>query len=237
MSRRRDLDLQRRIAAPEGALARCTVLDCGQPTTARAGHGLNRHYCQRHVEHYRRHGSYSKGSYSAAELNPRRRSALAWLEAHRDTPAIRDAVERVRALYARAGRPEEAFRLAGKSPEERARNVWARLRHFDVDPLQILATWVAVQLCHRDDARPERKMEFRWVQAAKCLHRLAGGSHKRWEREREDGRPHMTELHKYPASRGRVLRHLGQALDDAASSLKEFLEAIDCAQTSNQMRK
>ena len=224
--RARSAELRERIASRKGAFAACAVLDCGQPTAARAGRGLNRHYCQRHIEHYRRHGSYSKGSYRAAELDPHRRAAQEWLGAHRESAEVRAALEQVSALYARSGRPEGAFRLAGKSPEERAMNVWATLRADGVDPLRVLAIWIAVELCHRSDPRPERKPEYRWVQAAKLIHRLAGGSHKRWEREGADGRVHVTELHKYPASRGRVLWHVGKAIAEAATTLRAMLPMI-----------
>ncbi|MNN29542.1 hypothetical protein D3C81_1431510 [compost metagenome] len=56
------------------------------------------------------------------------------------------------------------------------------------------------------------------MQAGKLLHRMAGGAHKSWGGY--DGAPKV-ELHKYPASRGRVLRHLGRHLEQAASSLPE----------------
>jgi hypothetical protein len=212
--------LRSRIANTRASFAVCAVLDCKQPTTARAGRGLNRHYCQRHVEHYRRHGSYSKGSYRAHELRPHREAAHAWLRAHRDSPEVRDAVTNVLALYARSGRPEEAFRLTGKSPEERARNVWAKLRCAQVDPLRVLEAWATVELCHRNDPRPERKREYRCVQTAKAIHRMAGGSHKQWGTEAAST---AIELHVYPASRGRVLRHVGEATAEAARSLRELL--------------
>jgi hypothetical protein len=224
--RARGSDVRKRIAMREGVFPVCVVLDCRQPTAARAGRGLNRHYCQRHIEHYRRHGSYAKGSYTAAELAPRRKAALEWLQGHRERTEVRAAVACVIALYERSGRPEEAFRLAGKSPEERAGNVWARLRADEVDPLLVLAVWIAVELCHRADPQPERKPEYRWVQTAKLLHRMAGGSHKRWEREGADGRVHVTEMHKYPARRGRVLRHVGEALSQAASGLRPHVSAV-----------
>lgn len=197
------------------------VLDCDQPTQAHARSGLNRHYCQRHVEHYRRHGSYSKRSYTAAELKGWRSGALRWLQANAALPEVREAAERVRTLYMRGGRPEEAFRLAGRSPEVRARNTWAWLRARQVDPLVPLAAWLAVSLRHREDPQPERKVEYRWVQAGKLLHRMAGGAHKRWTREGPGGTVQETVLHKYPASRGRVLRHLGEALATAAKPLEQ----------------
>jgi hypothetical protein len=218
--RKRAADIRRRIAESTSSHTQCVVLDCGEATAARAGRGLNRHYCQRHVEHYRRHGSYSKSSYRAHELRPHREAARAWLRARRDSPEVCAAVANVIGLYERSGRPEEAFRLAGKSPEERARNVWAKLRRAQVDPLRVLEAWATVELCHRSDPRPERKCEYRWVQAAKAIHRMAGGSHKQWGTEAAST---AIELHVYPASRGRVLRHVGESTEEAARSLRDLL--------------
>ena len=222
---KRRSDIRHRIAQPAHAYPQCAVLDCGRPTAAHERKGLNGNYCRAHVEHFRRHGSYAKASYKAAELTPHRARALAWLRQNADLPEVREAVDRMRTLYWR-GRPEEAFRLAGKAPEERARIVWARIKAHGVDHLQPLAAWLAVCLCHAADLQPERKVEYRWVQAGKLLNRLSGGTHKRWESEGQGGRAEVTELHKYPASRGRVLRHLGEQVANAAKPLESHLEAI-----------
>ena len=68
--------------------------------------------------------------------------------------------------------------------------------------------------------------KFKWVQAAKLVHRMASGTHKRWEREQADpswsGLRTMTvveEKHWYPRSRGRVLRHIGEDLARAVELL------------------
>lgn len=222
---RRD-DILSRIQSAEAAFGRCAVLDCTLPTDARAGRGLNRAYCRRHAEHYRRHGSYSKPSYRAAELRPYREAALRWLEANSGLLAVREAREAIVTLYARGGVPEEAFRLPGKPPSERAAKVWARLRVRRVDPAVPLAIWMAVQLRHQDDHQPERKLRYRLVQAAKWLHRLAGGTHKRWEQYDSSGQLRVVELHKYPASRGLVLWHLGSALARAARPLEAHLGEV-----------
>jgi hypothetical protein len=218
--------IRARVSNAEGGYPRCVVLDCDQPTMAFARQGLNRHYCRRHVEHYRRHGSYSKSSYPARELNPYRKAAYSWLHANRDLPEVQAAIDRVRTLYWRAGRPEEAFRLTGKSPYERAKNVWGRLHQREVNPTHLLAVWLAVQQRHEDDFQPERRVEYRRVQAAKILHRLAGGSHKQWKRETPTGNVEVTELHKYPASRGMALRHTGRLLAWAAAPVESKLAAI-----------
>ena len=218
--------IRARVTNPEGAYPRCLVPECGELTLAYARKGLSKHYCRRHAEHYRRHGSYAKPSYPARELNPYRRTAYTWLQAHADAPEVGEAVDRVRTLYWRAGRPEEAFRLAGRSPHERAKYIWGRLYMRGVDPLHVLAAWAGVEMRHGEDTRPESRPEFRRVQVAKVLHRLAGGSHKRWERERADGSVEVTELHKYPASRGTVLRSAGRMASWAAEPLKALLPTM-----------
>lgn len=223
---KRRSDIRERISQRDHSYPECVVIGCGRPTMARQRAGLNPNYCRAHVEHFRRHGSYSKRSYTAAEVSPHRVNALAWLKLHDQLPEVREAVGRVREQYWRGGRPEEAFRLAGKLPEERARVIWARLRVSEVNPLQPLAAWVAVLLCHASDPQPERKMEYRWVQGGKLLHRLSGGTHKRWERQVPGGRVEVTELHKYPASRGRVLRHVGEQLAEVGRPVEMHLDAI-----------
>jgi hypothetical protein len=219
LQRQRHADLLNRIAGPQDAYERCRVYPCTNRTTADRGEGLNRLYCRQHIEFYRRHGSYVKRSYGAGELRPYRERAMTWLQAHRDDSEVRSAAEGVRRLYRSAGAPVEAFRLPGKPPSERAKAVWAQLRKHEVDPLEVLAVWLAVDMRLRDDLQPDRHDEYRQVQAAKLIHRIAGGTHKRWEHERPDGRIEVTQLHKHPISRGQVLRVLGRELETACKEL------------------
>jgi hypothetical protein len=176
---------------------------------------LNRLYCRKHEDHFQRHGSYVKGSYSGAELRPYRTAAERWIKGHASDHYVKGALVALEALL-RAGRSEEAFRLRGLSPAERARVAWGRLRAADVPAHRLLAAWLAVELRLADDPQPDWHPEYKVVQAAKVVHRLASGTHKRWEHERNGGQIHIVELHKYPASRGRILRHLGKALEQAA---------------------
>lgn len=212
------MDLRRRIALAKPDFGRCRIFECEQSTTATKGKGLNRLYCRRHVDHFKRHGSYFKSSYRVAELNPYRRVARRWLEQNADDAAVRHAVDAIISLYWRAGMAKEAFRLAGLSPADRAKYAWARLRERKADPRDALAVWLAVEMRIRDDHQPDRHREYKRVQAAKLIHRMAGGSHKRWKHE-TNGRTHTTELHKHPASRGLVLRRIGEQLEKAAASL------------------
>jgi hypothetical protein len=109
--------------------------------------------------------------------------------------------------------------LRGRTPETRARAHWARLRKAKVDPLEVVAAWLAVEMAIANDPQPVNTREFKRVQAAKLVHRMASGTHKRWD---------TVELHVYPRSRGRVLRHIGASLEEAFELLVAHrLDAID----------
>jgi hypothetical protein len=206
---KRRSNLRKRIAEPQDAYERCRVFPCANRTTADRGEGLNRLYCRKHIEFYRRHGSYVKRSYGAGELRIYRLSALAWLQERVDDPGARLAIAEVERLYRSAGATVEAFRLAGKTPADRARAIWAQLRSRQIKPIHVLAAWCAVEMRIADDAQPDRHDEYRHVQVAKALHRMSGGTHKRWERSDNEGRAVVSTLHKHPVSRGRVLRIVG----------------------------
>jgi hypothetical protein len=217
---RRIANLRKRIAGPQDAYERCRVYPCPHRTTADRGEGLNRLYCRRHVEFYRRHGSYVQRSYRAGQLKPYRVRALVWLKARGNDQSVRLAVAGVHRLYRAAGAPVEAFRLPGKTPTERAKAMWAQLRVQAVDPVEVIAAWMAVRLCLQDDPQADRHEEFRLVQVAKLIHRMAGGTHKRWERERPNGSIEVSELHKHPVSRGQVLRVLGREVTAVCGQLE-----------------
>jgi len=225
---RRKADVVQRAETPNHMYSRCRIIGCRNPATAGEGKGLNRLYCRKHEDHYQRHGSYTKPSHPASVIRPLHDAALQWITAYQDQHTVQLAIEAVRGLYRRAGPTIEAHRLAGLSPEQRARAAWARLRDAKVDPRKPLAAWLAVELAISQDPQPENKPEFKRVQAAKLIHRMASGTHKRWEQEKADGSLTVTELHKYPASRGRVLRHLGEQLEKAAGILADpCLTTID----------
>lgn len=212
-------NLRQRLAAPQDAYERCRLYPCPNRTTADRGEGLNRLYCRKHIEFHRRHGSYVKRSYGAGELRSYRQRAMAWLQTHRDDLEVCRAVEGVRRLYRAAGAPIEAFRLSGLPPAERAKAIWAQIRKRNVDPLMVLAAWLAVDMKLLDDPQPDSREEYRHVQVAKLLHRMAGGTHKRWEREAGEGHVEVTEMHKYPVSRGLVLRIVGRDVAGVCAEL------------------
>lgn len=195
--------------------SRCRVVGCSRPARAGTQDGLDTRFCRSHADHYSRHGSPYKRSYTAKELAPHRKAANRWLEANRGDKWVRNAIDRVNTLYATAGPYVEAFRLRGQSPEARAQAAWARLRKAKIDPAAVVAAWLTVELVIAADPQPETKPEFRQVQAAKLVHKMASGTHKRWEA----GAGGLQEMHVYPRSRGRVLRHIGRQTQAALELL------------------
>lgn len=219
---------------PDHMYGYCRVIGCGKPARAGTSDGLDMKYCRAHAEHLQRHGSLHKRSYTAKELNPYRQAALAWLLDNEHEFWVKSTIQRMLSLYQQAGPHVEAFRLRGLRPKERAMAALARLRKHAIDPRLVIAAWLAVEMIIRDDPQADRKPEFKRVQVAKVVHRMASGSHKRWEREIQDqGRPGgfprvvVEEMHVYPRSRGRVLRHLGEALESVLELLTHHhLDAI-----------
>ncbi len=227
-TRRRKQEVKARAAEPNHMFGYCRVMGCGKPARAGTSDGLDTRYCRSHAEHLQRHGSPFKRSYTGKELAPYRRAALKWVKANADLFWVKNAIDRVRGLYQGAGPHIEAFRLRGLSPQDRAKAHWARMRKAEIDPAQVLAAWLAVEMVIADDPQPVTTPEFRRVQAAKIIHRLASGTHKRWEREVPD--PNWSglrtkivveEKHWYPRSRGRVLRHVGEDIERAVELLAQ----------------
>ncbi|TIO06898.1 MAG: hypothetical protein E5X88_21015 [Mesorhizobium sp.] len=196
--------------------SRCRVVECSRPARAGTEDGLDTRFCRSHADHYSRHGSPYRPSYGAREVAPYRAAAMAWVEAHGDDTYVRNAVDRVATLLRASGPHVEAFRLRGLSPQDRAKAAWARLRRAAVDPRRVVAAWLAIEMILRDDPKAESKIEFKRVQAAKLIHKMASGTHKRWG----EG-SNVKELHVYPRSRGRVLRHVGEELEQACELLVE----------------
>jgi hypothetical protein len=213
--RERKSEVKARAGEPSAFFNRCRVVGCDKPARAGTEDGLDTRFCRHHADRYARHGSPYRVSYRAVEIEPYRRAATAWLKANAEDPWVRNAAARVVTLYETAGQHVEAFRLRGLSPEQRARAAWARLRQAKIDPRQVVAAWLAIEMKIATDPQADRKSEFKRVQGAKLIHRLASGTHKRWENA--PGGP--KEMHVYPRSRGRVLRHIGKALEEACELL------------------
>jgi hypothetical protein len=225
--KRRKQEVSERASAPNSMYSYCRVVGCANPARAGTEDGLDRRFCRRHYDLYQRHGSPYTGSYSAQQLDPYRKAALNWLTTNGDDIWARNAIERVNGLYNRAGSAVEAFRLRGLSPRERAWATWARLRKAEIDPRRPVAAWLAIELAIADDPQPVQTVEYKQVQAAKLVHRMASGTHKRWEQAVSSSdtngrlRKRTVELHVYPRSRGRVLRHIGEDLEKCVELLVE----------------
>ncbi|MCB1811290.1 MAG: hypothetical protein KDK04_06150 [Candidatus Competibacteraceae bacterium] len=227
-ARNRKQDVRTRAATPDPYNAYCRVPGCSRPARAGTADGLDRRYCRSHYDHFQSHGSLFKGSYKAKELNPYRQAALRWILDHEDDLWVKHTLQKMSVLYSRAGAHVEAFRLRGMSPRERAWAHWARLRKHIVDPRLPVAAWLAIEMILRDDQQPDLRKEYKRVQAAKIVHRMASGSHRKWTthytRNNDPTRTmeYAQELHVYPRPRGRVLRHIGKDLEEACELIVEY---------------
>ncbi|MBB4391667.1 hypothetical protein [Bradyrhizobium sp. ERR14] len=228
----RKAEVKGRAQEPSHMFKMCRVVGCKHTARAGTGDGLDTRFCRPHADHYARHGSPYKRSYNATEINPYRRAAVEWLLAHKTDRWVVNAVQRVTTLYANAGQHEEAFRLRGLPPRERATKAWARLRKHKIDPLLVVAIWLAVEMIVRDDIQAVDTEEFKRVQAAKLVHRLASGSHKQWPQ----GLGGTKELHVYPASRGNVLRYIGKDIQEAVELLYANAKGLPVVGTASAAR-
>ena len=225
-AQRRKAEVRARAGRPDFEHRRCTVPGCPNPSRAATDDGLGHKYCRQHSEQLQRHGSLFKSSYKASELNPYRQAALLWITENEGELLVQNAINKVEGLYRTAGQHVEAGSLRGMSAAERAKAHWARLRKHDIDPRLPVAAWLAVEMILRDDLQPDWRLDFKLVQVAKVVHRMASGTHKRWVRE-TNGRTRVDEMHAYPRPRGRVLRHIGTDLKTASELVADaHLDAI-----------
>lgn len=207
----RKADVKARANEPSYRFHTCRVVGCGQPSRAATQDGLDTFFCRSHADHHSRHGSPYKRSYGAKELAPYHKKARVWLKDREGDLWVKNAILRVETLYNTAGPHVEAFRLRGLSPEERAKAAWARLRKAKVDPRKVIEAWLAIEMIVSDDIQPDGKPEFKRVQIAKVVHKMASGTHKSWSTA-PGGK---ADMHLYPRSRGRVLRHIGADIEGA----------------------
>lgn len=212
-----------RALGSDSYLPYCTVPDsktgraCGRPTARSAEKGLSAFTCRYHQQHKQRHGSHWCKSPSAIVLKPYLSAALSFIGAHRADPYVSAALNGMGGIMASAGPVEIATRLNRLPPAHRARIALARLRDADIKPERLLAIPLAVAALIEDaPATVHRTTEWRIVAIAKAAHRLASGTHRVWPVVQPDGRTKHIEMHAYPRSSGRVLRHLGEALEREA---------------------
>jgi hypothetical protein len=180
-----------------------------------SGLGLAAFHCRKHVEHRARHGSHWHGTYSAAELKPYLAAATSYVRLRAESDRfIKHALNAIQLLLEQAGPTEIATRLRGMSARRRARIALARLRVAGIKPERFVAIVLAVTALIEEDPGSHRVKEFRTVQIAKALHRLASGTHKRWPYVDAYGRKGQTEMHAFPRSSGQVLRIMGRAVEE-----------------------
>lgn len=193
----------------------CCLPGCSRPSMRSEGRGLAQHHCRYHVQHKARHGSHWHGTYKASELLPYARSADAWLRERRQDPLYQAAYWDLEHMMAGAGRVEPEMDLKGQSAVYRARMAFARVRAAEIPTRRLIVIYLAVAALIEDDWKSHNVREFRIVQAAKVVHRLASGTHRKWDTP--GMRP--VELHVYPRSSGYVLRKMGEVLEKACGEL------------------
>ena len=202
-------------------MARCTNVPnpltgkaCSHPTSRAAKKGLSAFVCRRCQAHRQRHGSFWCPSPPAATLRPYLAASLSYVRSHRTDPFIAAALHGLESLLENAGPVEAATRLRGLSPAVRAKVALARLREASIKPERLLAIVLAVSaLMGADPSSVHVTREWRLVATAKATHRLASGTHRRWEAKDHNGKTiKLATLHAYPRSSGQVLRHLGEHL-------------------------
>jgi hypothetical protein len=88
---------------------------------------------------------------------------------------------------------------------------------------------LGVEMAVIEDTQAPSGVEYKRVQAAKIVHRMASGTHKRWGNQgsaRPNSNARVTELHVYPNSRGRILRHIGKDLERACGGLTDQIPDV-----------
>lgn len=205
--------------ATAASLARCSVPGCDRPTALATGKGRAAFHCRYHVQFRARHGSHWCRTYRAAELRPYVIAASAWLAESPQLGPIRASVQELAHILAGAGRVDPAMNLRGQPASYRTRVAFARLREAGIEPRRLLSIYLGVCALIEDDLGSHRTREFKIVQAAKAVHRLASGTHRSWEMFNPLGPDIHTELHAYPRSSGLVLRKIGEKLEKAGEFL------------------
>lgn len=130
-----------------------------------------------------------------------------------------------------AGNAPAAMDIKRWSAEDKAKAAFARLREASITAERIMASHMGVTAYLTDDTWAPRSPEYRLVQSAKAVHRLASGTHRRYELPvakavgpgaiEYDGSTATVQLHVYPRSQGQVLRVIGKAIDEACGAIAE----------------
>jgi len=204
---------------------RCLIPNCGRLTMASSGSGLAQSHCRYHVQFAARHGSHWHATYRAADLQPYLKAAAQWVKANRSDADVVMAALWLKGALEDAGKMELAHRVKGQPAARRARFAFARLREAGIKPDRILSIYLAVCALIEDDRGSHRVEEFRIVQVAKAVHRLASGSHQRWDVPLINGTTAPLIRHTYPKSAGIVLRIMGRQIEECCRTVSE--RAVD----------
>lgn len=201
---------QRLAATDKPQLPRCQIIGCGKKV-----HGLAIALCRTHLLRRQRWGSAICPPPSAAMLKPYLRAALATIHLTASDTFVSAALNGLQSIMDSSGAVVIATRLRGLSPERRARCAWARLREAGVKPERLLAIALAVHaFVECDPALSHRIREWTLVAIGKAGHRIARNQHPVWEIKDERGRVRKLKARRaFPRSSGRVLRHLGEAIE------------------------
>lgn len=204
-----------------GAGQRCAIPDCGRPAMLAAGVGHAEMHCRYHVQFKARHGSHWCPTYKAADLMPYLTVAAEWVQERREELAVAYSLKGLQGLLDGSGRAEPAQDIKRLPATSKARVAFARLREAGVKPERLLAIHIAVGALIEDDRGSHRVREFRLVQTAKAVHRLASGTHRHYEWPMRDGTLRPLHIHAYPRSSGIVLRVIGKEIDEICGGVAE----------------
>ena len=181
------------------------------------GKGHAELHCRYHVQFKARHGSHWCSTYKATELKPYIDAAWCWIAENLEDRYVHLSFANLNGLLQNGWAPIPAFRLKGRNAKERAYVAFARLREAGIPVERLLAVHLGVNALIGDDRGSHRVQEFRIVQVAKALHRLASGYHSEWKKDYEGRNPLNLKFDFYPKSSGIVLREIGAAVEHACA--------------------
>lgn len=206
----RNAEIKRRSSAPlePGVSRRCNVLGCSRLSQRASGTGLSETHCKYHVEFHRRHGSYWRRSFLKDQLEPYRQAATKWVSARQGQPNVVRVVRHLQQLIDNSGRRYSAYDVRWLDPDQRANAVLANLREEGKTGEQLLIIVLTIHAAV-SELGPRGDREFRHVQIAKLMHRLASGTHRTTSGFRIPS--------KYPRPEGVFMRTLGRRVEDVAA--------------------
>jgi hypothetical protein len=161
---------------PSGTAERnCSIPNCNRPPMRTVGVGHAEYHCRYHVQFRARHGSHWHPTYKAADLKPYLAVASEWIDGHREELPVAYPLKGLEGLLEGSGQADRAQDIKRLPAGSKARVAFARLREAGIEPERLLAIHMAVGALIEDDNGSHRVEEFRLVQTAKAVHRLASG--------------------------------------------------------------